>query len=62
MKLATKLLYFKGVKNKNACENVTTALSTFENSRKTLHKYNKFRVKIDENDEVAYWDLICREG
>ena len=31
-------------------------------SRKTLHKYIKFRVKINENDEAAYWDLICREA
>ena len=31
-------------------------------SRKTLHKYAKFRVKIDENDEVVCWALICREA
>ena len=31
-------------------------------SRKTLHKYTKFRVKIDENDEASCWDLICREA
>ena len=31
-------------------------------SRRTLHKYTKFRVKIDENDEVACWALICREA
>ena len=31
-------------------------------SRKMLHKYTKFRVKIDENDEAACWDLICREA
>ena len=35
MKCATKLLGFKDVKNKNACENVTNALSTFGKSRKT---------------------------
>ena len=39
LKHATKLLGFKDVKNKNACENVTenvtTALSTFGKSRKT---------------------------
>ena len=39
MKCATKLLGFKDVKNKNACENVTknvtTALSEFGKSRKT---------------------------
>ena len=103
IKRATKLLGFKEVKNKNACENVvenvTTALSAFGKSRKndiraarraittaivaqstsknrmvatmskllhvsrrTLHKYTKFRVKIDENDEVACWALICREA
>ena len=37
MRRATKLLGFKDVKNKNACENVTknvtTALSAFEKSR-----------------------------
>ena len=103
MKRATKLLGFKDVKNKNACENVTKnvtiALSAFGKSRKTdisaarreittaivarstsinqmvatmsnslhglrktLHKYTKFRVKIDENDEAACWALICREA
>ena len=39
LKRAMKLLGFKDVKNKNACENVTknvtTALSTFGKSRKT---------------------------
>ena len=35
MKCATKLLGFKDVKNKNACENVTIALSAFGKSRKT---------------------------
>ena len=39
MKRATKLLGFKDVKNKNACENVkknvTTALSAFGKSTKT---------------------------
>ena len=39
LKCATKLLGFKDVKNKNACENVTenvtTALSAFAKSRKT---------------------------
>ena len=99
MKHATKLLDFKDVKNKNACENVTTALSTFGKSRKTyisvphreittiivarstsinrvvatmskmlhvsrkkLHKYTKFKVKIDENDEAACLPLICKES
>ena len=31
-------------------------------SRKTLHKYTKFKVNIDENDEATYWALICREA
>ena len=31
-------------------------------SRKTLHKYTKFRVKIDKNDEATCWALICREA
>ena len=30
-------------------------------SKRTLFKYTKFRVQIDESDEVACWDLICRE-
>ena len=103
LKCATKLLVFKDVKNKNACENVTenvtTTLSAFGKSRKmdirdacreittiimaqsmsrnrmvatmskmlhvsrkTMHKYTKFRVKIDEKDEDACWALICRES
>ena len=35
LKCATNLLGFKDVKNKNACENVTTTLSAFGKSRKT---------------------------
>ena len=35
MKRTTKLLGFKDVKNKNACENGTTALSAFGKSIKT---------------------------
>ena len=103
LKCATKLLGFKDVKNKNACENVienvTTALFAFGKSRKTdisaarraittsivarstsrnqmvatmskllhvsrkpLHKYPKFGVKIDENDETSCCALICKES
>ena len=40
---------------------VTTMSKLLHVSRKTLHKYTKFRVKIDENDEATYWALICRE-
>ena len=103
LKRSTKLLGFKDVKNKNACENVTENVTTtlsafgksrktdirvshreittaivaqstsrnrmvatmsklFHVSRKTVHKYTKFRVKIEENDETACWGLICREA
>ena len=27
-----------------------------------MHKYTKFRVKIDENNEAPCWALICREA
>ena len=30
-------------------------------SRKTLYKYNKFRLQIDANDELACWAIICRQ-
>ena len=101
LKHATKLLGFKDVQNKNACENVTknvtTALAEIGKSGKTyikatrgeittaivawstsinrmvttmskllhvstLHKYTKFRVKIDENDETSCCALICKES
>ena len=29
--------------------------------RKTLYKYNKFRLQIDANDELACWAIICRK-
>ena len=29
-------------------------------SRKTLYKHRKFRMQIDENDELACWAIICR--
>ena len=41
---------------------VSTMSKLLHVSRKTLHKYTKFRVKIDENDETSCWDLICREA
>ena len=28
---------------------------------KALHKHNKFRVQVDENDEAGCWDLITRQ-
>ena len=31
------------------------------NSRKTLYKHRKFRMQIDENDELACREIICRE-
>ena len=40
---------------------VATMSKLLHVSRKTLHKYTKFRVKIDKNDEAACWALICRE-
>ena len=41
---------------------VATMSKMLHVSRKTLHKYTKFRVKIDENNEVSCWALICREA
>ena len=41
---------------------VATMSKLLHVSRKTLHKYTKFRVKIDENDEAACLDVICRES
>ena len=29
--------------------------------RKTLHKHRKFQLKIDVNDELAFWTVICRK-
>ena len=31
-------------------------------NRGVTHKYTKFRVNIDENNEVACWDLIYKEA
>ena len=41
---------------------VATMSNMLHVSRKTLHKYTKFRVNIDENNEAACWALICREA
>ena len=30
-------------------------------SRKTLYKHSRFRIKIDENDELACSTIICRQ-
>ena len=41
---------------------VTTMSKLLHISRKTLHKYTKFRVKMDEKDEATCWALICKES
>ena len=41
---------------------VATMSKLLHVSRKKLHKYTKFRVKIDENNEASCWPLICREA
>ena len=41
---------------------VATMSKLLHVSIKTLHKYTKFKLKIDENDEAACWALICREA
>ena len=41
---------------------VATMSKLLHVSRKALHKYTKFRVKIDENDETSCCALICRES
>ena len=41
---------------------VATMSKMLHVSIKTLHKYTKFRVNIDENDQASCWALICREG
>ena len=41
---------------------VTTMSRLPHVSRKTLHKYIKFILNIDENDEAPCWDIICREA
>ena len=40
---------------------VATMSKLLHVSRKTLHKYTKFRVRIDENDEATCWAFICRQ-
>ena len=41
---------------------VATMSKLLHVSRKKIHKYTKFRVKIDENNEASCWPLICREA
>ena len=40
---------------------VTTMSKLLHVSRKTLHNHTKFRAQINENDEVACWDLITKK-
>ena len=40
---------------------VTTMSKLFHVSRKKLHKHTKFNVSIDEKNEDACWDFICRK-
>ena len=39
----------------------TQIAKVIRTSRKTSYKYNKFRLQIDANDELACWEIICRE-
>jgi len=34
-------------------------MSKILHASRTLQKYTKFRVQIEENDESSYWALIC---
>ena len=43
-------------------QNLTTQIAkVIGTSRKTLYKYNKFWLQIDENDELACCGIICRQ-
>ena len=36
-------------------------VKTTRGSRNTLYKHKKFIFQIDENDEHACWEIICRQ-
>ena len=40
---------------------VTSMARALGNSRKNLHKHQKFQLQIDVNDELACWRAICRQ-
>ena len=48
-------------KSRSRQQMVTTMSKMIHVSRKTLHKHSKFRVQVDENDEIACWALITRK-
>ena len=39
---------------------ITQLEKAIRTSRKTLYIHHKFRQQIDENNELACWDIICR--
>ena len=45
-------------RKKHLTTQITKVIGT---SRKTLCKYNKFQLQIDANDELACWEIICRQ-
>ena len=52
-----------GVVAKNTINNrlLSTTARMLKKSRKSLWKHTKFRVQLDEDDEVACWGVICRK-
>ena len=40
---------------------LSTTARMLKISRKRLWKHKKFRVQLDEDDEVACWGVICRK-
>ena len=63
LKHATKLLGFKDVKNKNTCENVTTALSAFGKSRKMISEMLVGKLQMllwHEAPQEIEWSQQCQ--
>ena len=49
------------VKNTVNSHLLSTTTRMLKTSRKYLWKHKKFRVQLDEDDEVACWGVICRK-
>ena len=45
-------------RQKGLTTKLTQAIGT---SRKKLYKHSKFKMQIDQNDELACWAIICRQ-
>ena len=52
------MIIWSSTRQKRLTTQITKVIGTLQ---KTLYKYNKFWLQIDADDELASWEIICRQ-